>query len=264
MDYISGYDLKEKNMKTRLKEAEIKDPAILDKLQEFYEIQKEINQLSDRVDELKEKYKGFGQELSPMFESMKKLEDNIAKSEQYIITIQQHSYESPVKKYKKAYEYALSKLNEATRKACRKLEEEESTVKKIGTRFSIGKLDEESTLGKLKSYLAKAVDFFTEKISKYFSQIDEANSELRALASMKESKISLVSLYEDWKNLQPFGEQEWNRVNNIAKTSKQDDYLDGIMNSIKRQGYKATERQKNYVKMWLQSGKDGIQWGRKN
>jgi len=36
------------------------------------------------------------------------------------------------------------------------------------------------------------------------------------------------------------------------------------MNSIKKQGYKATERQKNYVKMWLQSGKEGIQWGRKN
>jgi|GEM_PF-4789671 len=252
--------------KNYLKEIEIQDPAIVAQLEKFYHLQNEIDELSDRMKVMEKKYGEFAKDLAPMFETMKQLEEKTAVSEYYIITIKQPAYESQVHKYKKAYEYALTKLNEATKAVCKKLEEEESTVRKVSTRFTIGKLSEASTADKVKLYLNKIVSFFSTKIKKYLYKIDDANKELKALASIKESKTIKLSdfLKEDWKNLQPFGEQEWNRVNNIAKRSKQDDYLDGIMNSIKKQGYKATERQKNYVKMWLQSGKEGIQWGRKN
>lgn len=77
--------------------------------------------------------------------------------------------------------------------------------------------------------------------------------------------IKLMPLIEsETKPLLPFGEQEWNRVNNISKGCKNDNTLNAILATVKKQGYKASERQRNYIKMWLQSGKDGIQWGRKN
>jgi chromosome segregation ATPase len=166
-----------------IKEIQIEDQAIAAQLAEFYELQNKIKELSEELKDMENDYKKFSVQLAPMFETMKELKEKTAEAKSYIIKVEQEGYDRKTHKYKKAYEFALSKLNEATRAVCKKLEEEESTVSKVAARFSIEKLSEATMFDKAKSYVSRVVGFFTEKMKGYFASMDKANGYLAKLAS---------------------------------------------------------------------------------
>ena len=167
-----------------IKEIQIEDQAIAAQLTEFYELQNKIKELSEELKDMESDYKKFSAQLAPMFDTMKELKEKTAEAKSYIVKVEQEGYDRKTHKYKKAYEFALSKLNEATKAVCKKLEDEESTISKVATRFSIEKLAEASMLDKAKTYVSKVVSYFTEKTKGYFASMDKANGYLAKLAQI--------------------------------------------------------------------------------
>jgi len=169
-------------------EAEISDQAILDKIDEFYKLQTEVDDMKSRLAQLMKDMKGTGIEenLRPIFESMKELDDRQAIAGEYIIKITRMGGKRPSIKYKEAWELAYSKLNGATKNILDEALKASTDMVDVKYSFNVEPAIKEGIWDTIKTKLRSIVNSFMSTFNKEIKQVDKGIEALKAL-SKKES-----------------------------------------------------------------------------
>jgi len=162
-----------------ISEAKITDNEITGKIEEFYNLQQQIEFLKA---ELKEKEAAFGQfkdQITPMIDDMKELGDKLAETEGYVVKVSRFGGDRETVSWKDAFALALSKVNAATQKVLNEAVESSKKVSKIGHSFKIEQvIKEASILDKVKKMFSSVIDKFSNVFKKESKEVDKANSEL--------------------------------------------------------------------------------------
>jgi len=170
-----GYSVEE----SAVTEAKITDNEITGKIEEFYNLQQQIELLKA---ELKEKEEAFGQfkdQITPMIDDMKELGDKLAETEGYVVKVSRFGGDRETVSWKDAFTLALGKVNAATQKVLNEAVESSKRVSKIGHSFKIEQVIEEaSILDKVKKMFSSVIDKFSKIFKKESKEVEKANSEL--------------------------------------------------------------------------------------
>jgi len=168
-------------------EAIIDDPAIKEKIADFYELQKQIKEMEASLKEMKSKFGEFEGLVTPLIDGLKELKDKTADAGEYIIEISRFGGERRDVSYKDAFENALTKVNGATRRVLEEALEASKKTTNVKHSFSINKaqMSEASFFDKLKTIVQGAVSKFMGIFRKETKNIDAGNAELKKLATQK-------------------------------------------------------------------------------
>jgi hypothetical protein len=168
-------------------EAVVDDPAIKEKIANYYELQKQIKEMEANLKQMKSEFGEFEQLLNPIIDGLKELKDRTADTGEYIIEISKFGGPRQDVSYKDAFENALTKVNGATKRVLQEALEASKKTTNVKHSFSINKaqMSEVSLLDKLKTAVKSAVTKFIGIFRRETKTIDAGNAELRKLASQK-------------------------------------------------------------------------------
>ena len=165
-------------------EAKIEDPEILASIDEFYDLQQEIESLNAKLKEAKAKFGKYSKYITPLLDAMKDTGDKLAETDDYVIKIKRFAHERSSASYKDAFEMAISKVNAATQAVLNKALEESKKISKIGHSFEIdvneGRLDENIFTDAIKG-IKMVVKSFLSLFKRESKNIDDGNSMLKRL-----------------------------------------------------------------------------------
>lgn len=165
-------------------EMDISDKELSEKIEKFYELQNEIDQLKSKVSQLSKEMKNVGLEddIEPIFESMKDMGDRLAVTEKHVVKISRYGGETKSYKYKEAFELALSKVNGATEKILNEALEATKKTSKVKYSFTVDSRLEEGRLSNLVSKIKTWAKSFLNLFKKEVKEIDSANKDLESLS----------------------------------------------------------------------------------
>jgi len=173
---------------SQVNEAQIKDKAIIAKLERIHEIKERLKELTAETKAINTELGQFDADIKPIFDAMKVLNDKLATTEKYVMKISRYGGEGTSVSYGKAVEQALSMVDEAAQAIINECVRQHTAVTNVKHSFEIEKLDEAKLTDKAKALIAKLSDkikgivekfksFFATKIAK----IDTANEKLAKL-----------------------------------------------------------------------------------
>ena len=167
---------------SQVNEAQIKDKALIAKLERIHEIKEKLKNLTAETKAIEGELKEFDASIKPIFDAMKVLNDKLATTEKYVVKITRYGGEGS------AVEQALTMVDEAAQAIINECVRQNTAVTAVKHSFEIAKLDEGKLTdkakaiiakisGKINAIVAKFKSFFDSKISK----IDAANAKLAAI-----------------------------------------------------------------------------------
>lgn len=173
---------------SQVNEAQIKDKALIAKLERIHEIKEKLKTLTAETKAIEGELKEFDASIKPIFDAMKVLNDKLATTEKYVVKITRYGGEGSAVSYGKAVEQALTMVDEAAQAIINECVRQNTAVTAVKHSFEIAKLDEGKLTdkakaiiakisGKINAIVAKFKSFFDSKISK----IDAANAKLAAI-----------------------------------------------------------------------------------
>lgn len=169
-------------------EAQIKDKAIVAKLERIHEIKEKLKTLTAETKAIEGELKEFDASIKPIFDAMKVLNDKLATTEKYVLKITRYGGEGTAVAYGKAVEQALVMVDEAAQAIINECVRQHTSVTQVKHSFEINKLDEGKLSDKAKAAIAKISDkikSIVEKFKGFFAKkierIDAANAKLAAL-----------------------------------------------------------------------------------
>ena len=172
----------------RVNEAQIKDKALIAKLDRIHEIKTRLKELTAETKVINTELGAFDADIKPIFDAMKVLNDKLAITEKYVIKISRYGGSSENPSYAKAVEQALGLEDEAAQSIIKECVRVNTAVSNVKHSYEIEKVDESKVSDKLKALIgklsgkinaivAKFKGFFDTKLAK----IDAANAKLAAI-----------------------------------------------------------------------------------
>jgi F0F1-type ATP synthase membrane subunit b/b' len=101
------------------------------KINEFGELNDEIDKVKNQLEGLKKKYSQLEDELRPVLEQLYQFNQKSVQTERYLVSIKRMGYEKTNYRYKEVFEESLEKVNKNTRKLLENLLESTKTLSKV-------------------------------------------------------------------------------------------------------------------------------------
>lgn len=172
----------------KVNEAQIKDKAIIAKLERIHQIKEKLKALTAETKAIEGELKEFDASIKPIFDAMKVLNDKLATTEKYVLKITRYGGEGSAVSYGKAVEQALTMVDEAAQAIINECVRQNTAITSVKHSFDIEKLDEGKLSDKAKAVISKLSDkiksmvekfkgFFAKKIEK----VDSANQKLEKM-----------------------------------------------------------------------------------
>lgn len=172
----------------KVNEAQIKDRAILAKLDRIHEIKTRLKELTAETKAINSELGEFDADIKPIFDAMKVLNDKLATTERYVLKITRYGGQSENPSYAKAVEQALGLVDEAAQAIIKECVRANTAVSNVKHSYEIERLDEGKLSDKAKAVIAKLsnkikglVEKFKGFFDKKLEKIDSANAKLEAL-----------------------------------------------------------------------------------
>lgn len=166
-------------------EAQLKDKAIIAKLERIHEIKEKLKALTAETKAIEGELKEFDASIKPIFDAMKVLNDKLATTEKYVLKITRYGGEGTSVSYGKAVEQALTMVDEAAQAIINECVRQHTAITNVKHSFDIEKIDEAKLTDKAKAVIAKLsgkiktiVDKFKSFFASKLAKIDSANEKL--------------------------------------------------------------------------------------
>lgn len=146
-----------------------KDEKLID---EFADLTKEIEKVSEQLTLLKNRYKEVDQQLQPLLTLMESTEERMIKTEKSVLYIKRRGYERTDKKYKEAFTLALTKVNEATKRILNEALDKTKTITNIATSIAARKRQADESIqleNKIQKALAKFKTWVVSQVKRLLS-----------------------------------------------------------------------------------------------
>ena len=173
---------------SKVNEAQLKDKAIIAKLERIHEIKERLKELTAETKAIDGELKEFDASVKPIFDAMKVLNDKLATTEKYVVKITRYGGDGSSVSYGKAVEQALSMVDEAAQAIINECVRQNTAITSVKHSFEINKLDEGKLTDKTRAVIAKISDKIKSMVSKFksffdskISKIDAANAKLAAI-----------------------------------------------------------------------------------
>ena len=170
-------------------EAQIKDKAIIAKLDRIHQIKERLKELTAETKAINTELGQFDVTMKPIFDAMKVLNDKLATTEKYVIKITRYGGQSDNPSYKNAVEQALGLVDEAAQAIINECVRQNTAISNVKHSYEIEKLDEGKMSEKFKAVAVKIaakvksmVEKFKSMFDKKIAKIDSANEKLAKIA----------------------------------------------------------------------------------
>ena len=112
------------------------------KINEFGELNDEIDRVKNHLEGLRKRYSQLEWELRPMLEHLTEFNQKSVQTERFLISIKRMGYEKVNFRYKEVFEESLDKVNGNTRRLLENLLESSKTLSKVVSSIGVQPLDE--------------------------------------------------------------------------------------------------------------------------
>lgn len=172
----------------KINEAQIKDRAIISKLDRIHELKQRLKELTAETKAINSELSQFDADIKPIFDAMKVLQDKLAVTERYVIKITKYGGQADNPSYAKAVEQALGLVDETARSIINECVRLNTGVSNVKHSYEISRVDEgklsdkaKALIDKLSTKITSLVNKFKSFFDKKISKIDSANAKLEAL-----------------------------------------------------------------------------------
>jgi chromosome segregation ATPase len=158
-----------------------RDKEIETKINEFGELNDEIDRVKNQLEGLRKRYSQLEGELRPILEHLYQYNQKSVQTEKYLVSIKRMGYEKTNYRYKEVFEESLKKVNKNTKRLLENLLESTKTLSQVISSIGVQPINEnlfKNLLGLIK------IEFKT-----IISQIKSTKSEMDTL--QKVSKLMM-------------------------------------------------------------------------
>ena len=158
-----------------------RDKEIETKINEFGELNDEIDRVKNQLEGLRKRYSQLEGELRPILEHLYQYNQKSVQTEKYLVSIKRMGYEKTNYRYKEVFEESLKKVNKNTKRLLENLLESTKTLSQVVSSIGVQPINEnlfKNLLGLIK------IEFKT-----IISQIKSTKSEMDTL--QKVSKLMM-------------------------------------------------------------------------
>jgi chromosome segregation ATPase len=150
----------------------IRDKEIESKINEFGELNDEIDRLKNHLEGLKKRYSQLEGELRPVLENLYQHNQKSVQTQKYLVSIKKMGYEKTNYRYKEVFEESLEKVNGNTKKLLENLLETTKTLSKVVSSIGVQPLNE-TLFTKLMSGIKKMFLGLVSRIKNVSKDMDE-------------------------------------------------------------------------------------------
>ena len=151
------------------------------KINEFGELSDQIDLIKSQLDELKRKYSTIEDELRPLLIQLKQTEQKHLKSEKYLVTIKRMGFDRTTMKYKTAFNQALTKVNNQTKKVLEQILDETKQTNRIVSSIGVSRL-KENIITKMIKRIMMNFKKFLNPLKKTNKGLDDLNKLLSVIS----------------------------------------------------------------------------------
>jgi chromosome segregation ATPase len=158
-----------------------RDREIETKINEFGELNDEIDRVKNQLEGLRKRYSQLEGELRPILEHLYQYNQKSVQTEKYLVSIKRMGYDKTNYRYKEVFEESLKKVNKNTKRLLENLLESTKTLSQVISSIGVQPINEnlfKNLLGLIK------IEFKT-----IISQIKSTKSEMDTL--QKVSKLMM-------------------------------------------------------------------------
>jgi chromosome segregation ATPase len=158
-----------------------RDKEIETKINEFGELNDEIDRVKNQLEGLRKRYSQLEGELRPILEHLYQYNQKSVQTEKYLVSIKRMGYEKTNYRYKEVFEESLKKVNKNTKRLLENLLESTKTLSQVVSSIGVQPINEnlfKNLLGLIK------IEFKT-----IISQIKSTKSDMNTL--QKVSKLMM-------------------------------------------------------------------------
>ena len=137
-----------------------RDKEIETKINEFGELNDEIDRVKNHLEGLKKRYSQLEGELRPILEHLYKFNQKSVQTERYLVSIKRMGYEKTNYRYKEVFEESLEKVNKNTKRLLENLLESTKTLSKVVSSIGVQPLNENlwnKIIGKIKRVFQRII-----------------------------------------------------------------------------------------------------------
>ncbi|NVJ46388.1 MAG: hypothetical protein HWE07_04645 [Cytophagia bacterium] len=152
-----------------------RNEEIESKIDEFGELNDEMDRVKNQLEVLKRRYSKLEGELRPILEHLYQYNQKSVQTERYLITIKRMGYEKVNYRYKEVFEESLGKVNRNTRKLLEELLESTKTLSKVVSSIGVQPINENP----IRNWIGRIKRMFQRIIPKFKSNQSEMNTLLK-------------------------------------------------------------------------------------
>ncbi|AMQ55556.1 hypothetical protein [Algoriphagus sanaruensis] len=112
------------------------------KINEFGELNDEIDRVKNQLEGLRKRYSQLEDELRPILENLYQFNQKSVQTERYLVSIKRMGYEKTNYRYKEVFEESLDKVNKNTRMILENLLESTKTLSKVVSSIGVQSIGE--------------------------------------------------------------------------------------------------------------------------
>jgi len=119
-----------------------RDKEIETKINEFGELNDEIDRVKNQLEGLRKRYSQLEGELRPILEHLYQYNQKSVQTEKYLVSIKRKGYEKTNYRYKEVFEESLEKVNRNTKRLLENLLESTKTLSKVVSSIGVQPINE--------------------------------------------------------------------------------------------------------------------------
>lgn len=125
-------------------EAAVNDPKTVQLINDFGKLTEELNGYKERLKQMETLHGEMEEQIRGILEAIEDVEDKTLATEQFVAEITRKGFSRDNIKYKDAFNLALKKVNEATRRVLNEAVEATKGVSKVASAIGIKRISEDS------------------------------------------------------------------------------------------------------------------------
>jgi len=133
-----------------------RDKEIETKINEFGELNDEIDRVKNQLEGLRKRYSQLEGELRPILEHLYQYNQKSVQTERYLVSIKRMGYEKTNYRYKEVFEESLEKVNKNTKRLLENLLESTKTLSKVVSSIGVQPINE-NLWGKIKRVFQRII-----------------------------------------------------------------------------------------------------------
>ena len=140
-----------------------RNEVIESKINEFGELNDEMDRVKNQLEGLKKRYSKLEDELRPVLEQLTQYNQKSVQTERYLVSIKRMGYEKVNYRYKEVFEESLEKVNRNTRKLLEELLESTKTLSKVVSSIGVQPINENpfrDWIGRIKRMFQRIIPKF--------------------------------------------------------------------------------------------------------